>query len=173
MITIADAHSWINKFDNVDSYIKDSTKQLLQKAREALSYENYSQVWFLVNRVVNICDCDGSSLEKAEARIECGCIVYRMGNQKRATELFRDARIKYLRHLHNKGATLWMRGYVLWLLPTEHDNAIVDWRQSTETYKRILVDNRYNTEEDRQWYETKIKEMQDAMSEAIEKDGVV
>lgn len=173
MITITDAHSWINEFDNVNTYIKRSTQQLLEKAETALKNKDYSEVWYLVNRVTGICDCDGDSREKAEARVKCGCIVFKMGNYKRSTELFRDASIKYLRHLHNKGASLWMRGYVLWLLPTEHDNAIVDWRKSIEVYKRIKDDERFSTIKQKHWYEERILEMRVSMSEAIEKDGVV
>ncbi len=174
MITIYDANDWLNKYEGGYSLICDAAKQLLKLAKDSLKLNDYEEGWYLVQRIANICQEFGASAkEKADTRVACAVIIYEMGKLYEAAELLYQAQINYGSDLHNKAAALWMRGYVLWKIPPEHDKAIVEWRKSIQYLEELTDDVRFEHQfAIRDMYRLRIDAMNRAMETAIENDGV-
>lgn len=154
MITLDDAHSWLNRYiDNSDyrvyeintgkTYLEPSVRQLLDKMNEAKNIGNQREVWSTKSRLQKLCEKSINFIEEAEACVECACLMYLIGDFFEASNLLDKAAKRYSGVSHNAGVAHWMRGYILWQIPNKHDDAIVAWRNATNLFYRSLDRNKY------------------------------
>ena len=165
MPTIETAHKWLNKFN--PSYLLPHSSLILTQMREKLAINDKGGVIFLMDRVCALC----TRKQKAEAEVECASIMHDLGDFTKAVELLESARRGYIGDRHQTAVVLAMRGYVLWKIPTRHEDAIRDWVGSLKQFELILKISS-NNQKQLEWYDSVILEIKRNLDMAILDDGV-
>ena len=157
MISIETAFFWLNKFQRVDTYMSRASLQLITQMNEALSNDNFSGVWTIIERLQYIGERASKDYkEQAEIYANCGQFKYQLGDRRGAANSFQQAAIKYLPDKHNVAVAQWMKGYVLWQIPGEKDNAIVEWNKSIDAFNKKIIPPKNATLVELRWYSQKI-----------------
>ncbi|MEA3352112.1 MAG: hypothetical protein U9Q82_16020 [Chloroflexota bacterium] len=159
---------WLNDGDENNSSLGPTMKKIFADMRKMNQAEEYSETWSLVERALNMCDDFGVALEMAETRVECACVVYDLGNLRRAAKLLEEAARRYDPSGHHRGVVLCLLGLVLCQIRGRENDALVAWRQSRQIFKDYIHNQRYLSKERIDWYQARRKEIEASIDKFIE-----
>ncbi len=97
--------------------------------------------WKLINILQSMIQSSRLTLnQEGQIYVDCAYMISGMGKNNRAVILLQDAHAKYayFQH-HNAIAASWMRGYLLWRIPAQKHEAIVEWDKSMAALKNIYL----------------------------------
>lgn len=139
MITFEDAFAWLNRFDQQQSYLSDSTRLLLERINGSRIAWDFDTLRGRVSDLIAICDSLKRELEPAEVRLTCARAFFLLDDYWEAAPLLRQAISGYHSHRHNQAIAHWMLGYVLWQpqVPDRREEAIVEWNRSIEVFTSL------------------------------------
>ena len=168
MITLEDAFTWLNEFDQKKSYLSDSSMLLLERINEAQVAWDLETLRVRIPHLIAFCDSLKRELEPAEARLKCARVYFRLGDFWEAAPLLRQAISGYHPHRHNQAAAHWMLGYVLWQpqTPDQREKAIIEWNRSIEICTNLRDINTIGQKRVN-WYRQRLTEMNVSVQQAI------
>ncbi|HLE52836.1 MAG TPA: hypothetical protein VI755_12275 [Anaerolineales bacterium] len=168
MITLEDAFYWLNRFDQKNSYLSDSSSLLLARINEALVAWDLETLRVRIPDLIAFCDSLKRELEPAEARLKCARAFFLLDDYWEAAPLLRQAISEYHPHRHNQAIAHWMLGCVLWQPQTtdQREGAIIEWNRSIEIFANLREINRINQEQ-ANWYGQRLIEMNESVQQAI------
>lgn len=134
MLEVEDVHEWL--FHDERSFLGSTVKKAVEEMQSANTNGNKKIVWLFIDCIPGLCDEYGAFYEMAEARVACACAAYKMGNLKRASELFHEAAYHYRPSDYHRGVVLCLVGVVFSEMRGREEDALDAWRQS----KRFLKD---------------------------------
>jgi tetratricopeptide (TPR) repeat protein len=166
LITLEDAFAWLNRFDQKQNYLSDSSILLLERINQAQIAWDLETLRVRIRDLIAFCDSLKRELEPAEARLKCARAFFLLDDYWEAAPLLRQAISEYHPHRHNQAAAHWMLGYVLWQMPDQHEEAILEWNRSIEIFADLREIHRINQEQ-ADWYGQRLTEMNKSIPQAI------
>lgn len=155
--TLEEAHNKLNK--DSERAVGKTIERMLSEIDEMIKTQQFSSAWTKIGQTIRICDAYGVYVEMAEARVECACYIYKLGDLVRAAEYLNQAVERYCPDQHRVAMTLWILGCVYWELPGESDNAINAWRRSRSLIRGLLADDYFMPSELKIWYQERYEDM--------------
>lgn len=101
------------------------------------------------------------------ARVEAAFFEYQQDDYKKAIAHLEQAAIGY-QFNHSCAVTLWLLGMIRWWLPTQRDDAILNWEDSIRRFVILAQDaDKTNQQSRRIWYEAQIDLMKTSLRQWI------
>ncbi len=156
------------------SYLRDSTKNIVKRMRDAVNSEKTEEAWNLLEQLKRLNEGFDSEAriekykdEKPESYMECALITYELGYLRDALELFQTA-IGYFHNSTYKAACYWMAGCVQWQLPVRAESAVLSWERSLQLMDDFIPDDvSYATDPTlKEKYKNAVENMKDAIDKA-------
>jgi len=166
LITLEDAITWLNQFDQKKSFLSDSSSLLLERINAAQVAWDLETLRVRIPDLIAFCDSLKRELEPAEARLKCARAFFQLDDYWEAVPLLREAISEFHPHRHNQAAAHWMLGCVLWQMPDQREKAIIEWNRSIEIFINLRDLNRINQERSN-WYKLRLREMNASVPQAI------
>ena len=139
---------------------------LLERINEAQVAWDLETLRVRIPHLIAFCDSLKQELESAEARLKCARAYFRLDDFWEAAPLLRQAISEYHPHRHNQAAAHLMLGYVLWQMPNQREEAILEWNRSIKIFTNLCDIHRINQEQ-ANWYGQRLIEMNESVQQAI------
>jgi SOS-response transcriptional repressor LexA len=164
---------WIS--DKHRSYLRVSTRNLIDRMKSAASEGRNEEAWNLLERLKRLSDnfnkledvskSDNHKYERPETYMECALTAYRMGDLQEAIRLFQIPVVEFpLRSLH-RAISYWLYGCVQWQLPSHLEDAVISWERGLYVLQEAQSDNR-NELSIKNWCTAVINIMEQAICDA-------
>jgi hypothetical protein len=134
-------YTWLFEHDN--GFLGPTVGRFVAEMRKASKNGNPKITWSLVDCIPGLCDEYGVAREMAQARVECACVVYDLGNLRRASDLLIQAAGYYRPLVYHRGVTYCLLGIIYSEMRGGEEKALVAWRDSRRIFKNYHQYNRF------------------------------
>jgi hypothetical protein len=167
MYAILNLLTWLNRISG--TLLDVHAVAILVRIREAQQANSMVRIQSLIERLLNLTN----RTERAEAQVECGVILYQMGDFNGAYELLDQARFGFADDDHKQAVVSWMIGIVLLEIPSRRQDVIANWVTAIRLFRQI-VQSRFHAAKrpDPLWHEQQIPLMEAALEETIENEVI-
>jgi len=149
---------WLNKFDR--SHLDEVAQQVKQLLLKQLRNRQYTPVYQLIGELQNISKGCEDYLEIPEILVECGLVLYHLGNIEAAIELMDRAGSHYTPHTHHQAVLLWLSGALSWQIPSKNNQAVMHWETAISFFSDLVIKTDYAGKvEACLWYQEKMEMM--------------
>lgn len=169
LVTIPhESFTWLTRFREYPSHLSPSNRQLVEALNLNIQNKLIDQAYSRITELKDSASYSSDPREPAEILVETGIAAYRMDNPQQAIQDLRAALIKYPAGSHYSEVTRWMLGAVQWWCVGERIKAKGNWENSIGSFKQLaLKADRLNKQDNKDWYNEKIKYMEAALKGKI------
>jgi tetratricopeptide (TPR) repeat protein len=169
-----EAFGWLNIHE--PSKLKRTPRELLtiisrRLDERNLDEENAQDTWVIYQLIYKLIDETSTStdyMETAEAYVECGLAVYRMGHLGEAMRYLELGINQYHPLTHQQAVAKWLLGIVQWDLEGYEDLARKNWQDAIGTFEQNALQSQHrNRTQQSKWYSDTLHVMQTALDEKI------
>jgi hypothetical protein len=168
MITIEDAHAWLNKYDQ--SHISASSESLIDQVMQALGEGHADEARGLLQQLYDLAFHLREEKEVNEIMIESGHISFLLNDLAEAESILMDSVSRVWSDPHRRAVVQWMLGCVQWQSLPTRQLALIAWQNSISDLERLATEAGL-TSEQHGWYQNTGALMQKSLLEAMKQAG--
>lgn len=164
--TVEEIYTWLDYFE--PSHLPTSAHQLIKAISDKLERGHFQDVYKLIEDLQTIGKSSSDILELSEILVESALAIYKMGNLNEAINLLKKAIDSFTPLSHYQAVSRWMLGVLQWNMPTQHNQAIINWEKCLEIFDILARKADHNNKQDRRkWYLEKRSYMDQALNARI------
>ena len=162
-------YGWLNKFE--PSHLGEIAVQVKRLLHKQFGLRQYPSVYALIGELHNLSRGSWDYLEIPEIMIECGLVLYELGNYEQAVDQLDQALHHYLPHTHRQAVLLWLSGALMWRIPARYGQAVTHWEKAISFFSDLAIKADYEGRgKDSQWYREKMEMMLRILNQHMAKD---
>jgi hypothetical protein len=150
-----DGLAWLTVLE--ESHLSQPTRSLVQKLAQGLKQNDLPNLWQTYYLLINLRRTFSDPLEQAETTLECGLIIYQLGDMQKAIQLLTEAEQLYGNNKHYQAVLRWMVGCIQWELPEERSHSYESWSECLHLF--ILLQSCSVNQDQARWYGERIQEI--------------
>ncbi|MCJ7625043.1 MAG: hypothetical protein MUO76_16205 [Anaerolineaceae bacterium] len=149
--TAEEIYAWLDFFE--PSHLSTSARQLNKTISDKLDKGQFQDVYKLIEDLQTIGKSSADILELSEILVESALAVYKMGNLNEALIMLKKAMDSFTPLSHYQAVSRWMLGVLQWNMPTQHNQAIINWEKCLRNFDQLARKADHNNNQDRRkWY---------------------
>jgi tetratricopeptide (TPR) repeat protein len=160
--TAEEIFTWLDHFE--PSHLSTSASQLSKTITDRLERGHFQDVYKLIEDLQTIGRSSSDTLESSEILVESALALYKMGNLNETFTLLKKAIDSFTPLSHYQAVSRWMLGVLQWNMPTQHNQAIINWEKCLDNFDTLALKADHNNKQDRRkWYQEKRSYMEQAL----------